>query len=102
MHEGQDGRRVERHGRPTAGGAKDLGRADAWARRHGRPVFLGEFGAFEKGDMASRARWASCVARQAEKLGWSWAWWQFEGNFAVYDTRHEAWVGPIRQALLPR
>jgi len=80
--------------------AKDLGRADAWARRHGRPVFLGEFGTFEKGDMASRARWASCVARQAEKLGWSWAWWQFEGNFAVYDTRHEAWVGPIRQALL--
>ncbi len=79
----------------------DLARADAWARRHGRPVYLGEFGAFEKADMDSRARWAGCVAREAQRLGWSWAWWQFEGNFAAYDTKRDAWVGPIRQALLP-
>jgi endoglucanase len=41
------------------------------------------------------------VARQAEKLGWSWAYWQFDGDFIVYDVKNDAWVEPIRRALLP-
>ena len=80
---------------------KDFEKADDWARRHGRPIYLGEFGALEKGDMESRARWASFVARQAEKRGWSWAWWQFDGNFIAYDTKQDAWVEPILRALVP-
>ena len=42
-------------------------------RSTSRPIYLGEFGAYDKADMASRVRWTSFVARQAEKLGWSWA-----------------------------
>jgi endoglucanase len=41
------------------------------------------------------------VARQAEKLGWSWGYWQFDGDFIVYDIRKKQWVAPIRDALLP-
>jgi len=52
--------------------------------------------------MADRARWAHFVARQAERLGWSWAWWQFEGDFVLYDVKKDAWVAPIRQALVQR
>lgn len=80
---------------------KDFALAASWARQHRRPIFLGEFGALEKGDMDSRARWTSFVARQAEKLGWSWAYWQLDINFAVYDAPRNAWVEPIRRALVP-
>ena len=36
-----------------------------WASANNRPIFLGEFGAYEKGDMDSRARWTAFVARTA-------------------------------------
>ena len=57
----------------------------AWARKHHRPVFLGEFGAYDKADMASRTRYLGAVAREAEKRGWSWAYWQFDSDFILFD-----------------
>jgi endoglucanase len=45
---------------------KDLDLAATWAKEHKRPIFLGEFGAYEKADMDSRARWTQAVAREAE------------------------------------
>ena len=80
---------------------RDLDRAQTWARQHSRPLYLGEFGAYDKGDMASRVRWTSFVARSAEKLGWSWGYWQFDGDFIVYDMKNQNWVEPIRDALIP-
>jgi endoglucanase len=80
---------------------KDFGKAQSWARKHGRPILLGEFGSYDRGDMDSRVRWTSFVARQAEKLGWSWAYWQFDGDFIVFDTEKGAWVESIRRALVP-
>jgi len=80
---------------------QDFDRAQRWAQQHNRPIFLGEFGAHDPGDMASRARWTSCVAREAESRGWSWAYWQFDSNFIVYDIDADRWVEPIRDALIP-
>jgi len=80
---------------------KDFDKAQAWAERHDRPIYLGEFGAYDKADMAARVRWTSFVTRQAEKRAWSWAWWQFDGDFVLYDERHDHWVEPIRRALVP-
>ena len=81
--------------------ANDFSKAQAWSQKHNRPIYLGEFGAYDKAEMASRVRWANFVARQAEKLGWSWAWWQFEGDFVLYDVRQDHWVEPILRALIP-
>jgi endoglucanase len=77
-----------------------LEKAAAWAKERGRPVFLGEFGAFEAADMASRAAWAQCVARQAEKLGFSWAYWEFCAGFGAYDPQAQVWREPLKKALL--
>jgi endoglucanase len=75
--------------------------ARKWAEEEKRPIFLGEFGAYEKADMASRARYTSGVARAAESLGWSWAYWQFDSDFILYDIDKEQWVEPIHKALTP-
>ena len=80
---------------------KDFDRAQAWAQQHRRPLYLGEFGVYDKAQTASRVRWTSFMARQAEKRGWSWAWWQFDGDFVLYDVRGDHWVEPIRDALVP-
>ena len=80
---------------------KDFDKAQDWSRRHGRPIYLGEFGVYDKAETASRVRWTSFVTRQAEERGWSWAWWQFDGDFVLYDVRQDRWVEPILRALVP-
>jgi endoglucanase len=79
----------------------DFDRARAWSDKERRPIYLGEFGAYDKAEMPSRERYVGFVAREAEKLGWSWAYWQFDGDFIVYDIPASRWVDPIRDALLP-
>jgi endoglucanase len=76
-------------------------RVAAWSRAHGRPILLGEFGAYDAGDMASRVAWTAAVARDAEAHGFAWCYWQFDGNFVVYDIGRDAWVAPIHDALIP-
>ncbi len=72
-----------------------------WSKINDRPIFLGEFGAYDKGEMESRARYTNFVARTAERFGFSWAYWQFDSDFIVYDINKNAWVEPIKKALLP-
>jgi endoglucanase len=79
----------------------DFAKVAAWAKEHNRPIFLGEFGAYDKGPMDSRVRYTACVARTAESLGWSWAYWQFDSDFILYDMGRDAWVEPILHALIP-
>lgn len=78
----------------------NFGIAQKWAEAEKRPILLGEFGAYEKADMASRARYTAAVARTAESLGWSWTYWQFDSDFVVYDIDKEQWVGPLLEALI--
>jgi endoglucanase len=79
----------------------DFAAVAAWSKTHDRPILLGEFGAREGGDMASRADWTSTVARTAEKYGFAWAYWQFDGDFVVWDMKANDWVHPILDALNP-
>jgi endoglucanase len=82
--------------------SKDFDKAAAWAKEHNRPLFLGEFGAYDKAPMESRVRYTSAIARAAEERGWSWAYWQFDSDFILYDIRQDRWVEPLRDALVPR
>ena len=45
---------------------KDLDKAKAWSQKENRPIYLGEFGAYDKAEMPSRARYVGFVARAAE------------------------------------
>jgi endoglucanase len=78
-----------------------FGKVAAWAKDHRRPIFLGEFGAYDKAPMESRVAYTDAVARTAESLGWSWAYWQFDSDFILWDMKRDAWVEPIRRALIP-
>jgi endoglucanase len=80
----------------------DLDRAARWAEGNERPLYLGEFGAYSKADMDSRALWTAFVARQAEERGMSWAYWEFCAGFGVYDKSIKLWNKPILDALVPQ
>ena len=79
----------------------DFGVVAKWAKANNRPILLGEFGAYEKGDIDSRVRYDAFLARTAEQLGFAWTYWQFDGDFIVYDIDKDEWVKPIWRALAP-
>jgi endoglucanase len=79
----------------------DFAKVTAWAKEQGRPIFLGEFGAYDKAPMDSRISYTDFVARTAEASGWSWAYWQFDNDFILWDMKADRWVEPILHALIP-
>lgn len=79
-----------------------LDEAQAWSEANDRPLFLGEFGVFDAAAMETRVRWTSTLAREAEKRGISWAYWQFDKDFILYDIEADHWIEPLRDALVPR
>jgi endoglucanase len=81
--------------------AQDFDKVEVWGKVHKRPIFLGEFGTYEKGDLESRLKYLSTVARAAESRGFAWALWEFETDFAAYDMKREQWNAPILRALIP-
>jgi endoglucanase len=80
---------------------KEFDEVKAWSVANNRPMFEGEFGAYETGAMADRARWTAAVVRANETRGFAWAVWQFDSDFVVYDIDKGAWVEPILHALIP-
>jgi len=73
----------------------------AWGKAHHRPIFLGEFGAYDKAPMDGRVKYDAAVARTAEAHGFPWAYWQFSSDFLLYDFAKQQWVAPILKALRP-
>lgn len=80
----------------------ELDRVKAWSVATGRPIFLGEFGAFDPGPLPDRVSWTAAVARGAEARGFAWAYWYFDGGFGVFDVDQCRWIEPILGALIPQ
>lgn len=79
---------------------RDLNIAQQWAQKNKRPLFLGEFGVYDKADMGSRTRYLSFLTKTVEQLGWSWAYWQFDSDFILYNIAEDKWNEPVLKALI--
>jgi endoglucanase len=64
------------------------------------PVHIGEFGAYSKADLESRAKWTTFLSRYLEEMGWSWAYWEFSAGFGIYNPSTKALLQPLVDALL--
>jgi endoglucanase len=74
--------------------------ATAWAERNNRPLYMGEFGAYNKADIDSRVRWTATLAQSASERGISWAYWEFCSGFGIYEPDIKIWMNPLVDALL--
>ncbi|RST32122.1 glycoside hydrolase family 5 protein [Sphingomonas ginkgonis] len=83
--------------------AADFGKVEQWAAQYDRPILLGEFGAYDKSGtpVDQRAAYTAAAAREAERRGFAWSYWQFDSDFVAWDMNRNAWVEPIRRALIP-
>jgi endoglucanase len=76
----------------------DFDTVAAWAAQHDIPVYLGEFGAYSRAAMDDRVAWTTFVAREAERRGFSWAYWEFDAGFGAYTSGR--W-NELHAALIP-
>ena len=81
---------------------KDFATVAEWSRANGRPVLLGEFGAYDKSGtpIDQRVAYTRAIREEAEAAGIPWAYWQFDSDFIVWDMAKDGWVEPIRGALI--
>jgi endoglucanase len=80
---------------------KELDQAAAYGKKHHKPIYLGEFGAFGSAPLESRVKWTTAMAREAEARGMSWAYWEFGAGFGIYDVKKNQWRKPLLKALVP-
>jgi endoglucanase len=70
-----------------------------WSDFYGRPVHLGEFGAYIKADEQSRANFYAAMrhAAEAEKIGW--CIWDWSANFRYWDEKNNRPMPGMHEAL---
>jgi endoglucanase len=79
---------------------EELDFAADFAKRTGLPIYLGEFGAGNAADRASRITWTRMVRKEAERRGIGWCVWDDSGSMKVLDRATKVWEEDIRDALL--
>jgi len=85
-------------GADSAAVRNDFDAVTTWATEHHVPVFMGEFGAYSRAAMDDRIAWTAFVAREAERRGFSWAYWEFDAGFGAYTDGQ--W-NSLHEALIP-
>jgi endoglucanase len=79
----------------------DFESAKRWSVARARPLYLGEFGAYEAAPMDARKRWTAAVARLAQQHGIPYAYWELRAGFGAYDSVRKAWRKELLEAVLP-
>jgi endoglucanase len=73
--------------------------AKEWSDYYGRPVHLGEFGAFEAVDSKSRANYCHEFRTRAEQAGIGWALWDWRAGFRYWDPKENRPEPGMREAM---
>jgi endoglucanase len=76
--------------------------AKAWSDHYGRPVHVGEFGAFSTSDVESRVRYYREMRECMERHGLGWASWDWKAGFNYWDPKTGAPISGMRQAFFPK
>jgi endoglucanase len=71
----------------------------AWSDYYGRPIHLGEFGAYIKADEPSRANFYSAFRRACEREKIGWCIWDWSANFRYWDRKNQQPMPGMRAAL---
>lgn len=65
----------------------------------GRPIFMGEFGAYQGIKNKDRVKWVGAVRKEMEVGNIPWCLWSFSNTFALYDADRKSWDQDMLDAL---
>jgi len=64
------------------------------------PIHIGEFGAYSGADIDSRVRWTKFLSRWFEQQNFSWAYWEWNSSFGIYDPKSGIYNQRLVDALI--
>jgi endoglucanase len=64
------------------------------------PLWMGEFGSYDKAPYDSRIRWTRLARDEAEKRGIAWAYWEMASGFGIWNLANKTWRTELRDALV--
>lgn len=70
-----------------------------WGAHYGRPIHVGEFGAFTTADPMSRGNFYRELRQTAEEYGMGWAIWDWSAGFRYWDKKKGEPAPQMREAL---
>lgn len=75
--------------------------ADAreWSEYYGRPIHVGEFGAYNVADRQSRVNYCGAFRREMENAQFGWALWDWSAGFQFWDKEQGRPVEGMPEAL---
>jgi endoglucanase len=79
----------------------ELKTARQWSDFYGRPVHVGEFGAYTMADPVSRVNFYRAFRSTVEALGLGWAMWDWKGGFKYWDDATGQPFPGMRDAMFP-
>ncbi len=74
--------------------------AKHWSLEQRRPIWVGEFGSYQKAPMPARIRYTRLAREAFEARGFSWAYWELASGFGIWDPTTKQWRQELKQALL--
>jgi len=66
-----------------------------------RPVFVGEFGAYQEIKNSERVKYVGGVREAMDGAQIPWCLWSFSNTFALYDPEEARWDEDMLQVLIP-
>ena len=73
--------------------------ARQWSDYYGRPVHLGEFGAYTKADVLSRSRFYSTFRHTTEEFKIGWCIWDWSDGFRYWNNAKNQALPGLHEAL---
>ncbi|NNC38178.1 MAG: glycoside hydrolase family 5 protein [Acidimicrobiales bacterium] len=73
--------------------------ANAFLKKTGLPILVGEFGVIDKVPQAQRMNWTKIRRQTMEANNMAWCVWDFSGAFKSYDAGTEQWLPGVQDAL---
>jgi endoglucanase len=78
-----------------------LQQARNWSDYYGRPIHVGEFGAYEVADAVSRARFYHEIRSAMDALGLGWAMWDWKAGFHYWNNATGRPAPGLPEAMFP-
>lgn len=80
--------------------AEDFESALKLAEEKNIPIHIGEFGAYSRADIDSRVKWTRFLTRWFEQQGFSWAYWEWNSDFGIYNPNTKQYNQHLLDALV--
>lgn len=78
---------------------QDMDIIKTYSQTNNVPIYIGEFGAIQNADDASRARWAGHLRMVFNEYGYSAAYWEYCSGFGLYDAALDCYYNSLLTAL---